>query len=271
MDDAPAWLDELDLDPGAEPVRMGTRRLGDRPWLLADADRSEQLELKARLSRTRPDEVFATLPDTERAGAEVAQLVADTGVVLVDGDDLHPLDRAGRSVQEDLCLLRRTDAGWILVAASLCFPSRWRLAEKLGRDITAVHDPVPGYRRRLAPGVTHLFDRLAELPVVRRNWFIHPDPALFQPGRPPGGDPLVPAERCLDELYVRSERQTLRTLADRSWILFTIKIQQATLRELVDRRRAEVGAWLAGAPESARTHRGVPPDQAVELRHALGA
>jgi hypothetical protein len=49
---------------------------------------------------------------------------------------MHPLDLAGRVVPDDLCLVQ-ADADGVprLVAASLCFPSRWRLGEKLGRPL----------------------------------------------------------------------------------------------------------------------------------------
>ena len=115
-------------------------------------------------------------------------------------------------MQEDLCLLRRRDDGWYLEAASLCFPSRWRLADKIGRHITEVHGPVDGYVDQLASKVDRLFDRLTDRPVLRRNWYIHPDPTLFQPAPPPDGDPSSPQPDALATLVVRSERQTLRRL-----------------------------------------------------------
>ena len=36
------------------------------------------------------------------------------------------------------------------VAACVCFPSRWSLAEKLGASLAAIHGPVPGFERELA-------------------------------------------------------------------------------------------------------------------------
>ena len=185
--------------------------------------------------------------------------------------ELHPLDRAGRLVQEDLCLLGPDRAGWVLEAASLCFPSRWRLADKLGRSQQEVHGPVEGYRATLATRVDRLFDRLGERPVWRRNWFVHPDPTLFQPERPAGGDPVVPAERCRDELYVRSERQTLRRLPDSGWVLFTIRTQQESLGALLaDAGRLDrFEGYLAEAPAANQAHRGLAPAQVDELRRAL--
>ncbi|MBT4891332.1 MAG: DUF3445 domain-containing protein, partial [Gammaproteobacteria bacterium] len=119
------WLDEIDLDPSDPPVQMGVRTLGDRPWLVQDDEEESQLGLKANLAKDESSEVFLALPESEAAGLEVCSLITDTGRQLIpDLEDLHPLERAGLSVQEDLCLMRRDKDRWILAAASLCFPSR---------------------------------------------------------------------------------------------------------------------------------------------------
>ena len=272
------WLDEVDLDPGSNWLSMGTRALGSRPWLVADGHREVELARKAELLAERPDEVLAVDPGSERPGRETLALIeawcAEAGLeppVALPGG-LHPLDRAGRLVQEDLCLLARDDDGWVLRAASLCFPSRWRLADKLGRSQNRVHDPVEGYQDTLAPRVDRLFDRLGSRIVWRRNWFVHPDPELFQPDRPPAGDPIVPAQRCGEELFVRSERQTLRRLPGSGWILFTIRTQQEPLGVLLadGGRRRRFQRYLAEAPPDQLAHRGLAPAQVGELRLALG-
>lgn len=268
----PSWLDELDLDPHAEPVSMGVRALGERPWLVRDESWADELALKAALCRDRHDEVFAAEPSALSAAEATLALLVDAGVALVDDADLHPLDRAGRSVQEDLCVMERRETGWHLTAASLCFPSRWRLGAKIGCHVTEVHGPVTGYEERLAARVDTFFDRLTASPVWRRNWFVHPDAALFQPDRPEGGDPVVAAADALDTLVVRSERQTLRRLdpAD-DGILFTIRVQQATVRDLLERsERAEAfRRLLASAPSETLAHRGMRPEQVLELQAAL--
>ncbi len=272
MSSASSWLDELDLDPEADPVSMGVRALGDRPWLVVDERREAELALKASLCADRHLEVFAAEAQAWTAAIRTAELIEAAGVELVDGTGLHPLDRAGRSVQEDLCLMDRRPSGWHLSAASLCFPSRWRLADKLGRHVTEVHGPVTGYERRLAARVDTFFDRLGEAPAWRRNWFVHPDPSLFQPDRPAGGDPVIPATRALDDLIIRSERQTLRLLTPPGgWILFTIRVQQAPLAELVStpHRADRFRHLLATAPSDVLAHRGLGLLQVSEVQAAL--
>ncbi len=279
------WLDEIDLDPSSHWRSMGIRALGSRPWLVADEKRSAELAIKADLLTERHHEVFAAGPESDEAARETRDLVeaecARLGLDLVgpigsvggSPDGLHALDLAGRLIQEDLCLMQPTAAGWVLAAASLCFPSRWRLADKLGRNQAAVHGPVDGYGANLAPRVDRMFDRLGDRIVWRRNWFVHPDPQLFQPDRPVDGDPVIEGSRCGAELFLRSERQTLRRLPATGWILFTIRTQQEPLATFLadGRRRERFARYLAEATQDQLDHRGIGGAQAAELTVAIGA
>ena len=262
------WVDELDLDPTSTWRKMGTRALGDRPWLVADDQRDEQLALKSVLLSERRDEVLATGDRSLVAASEVRELVADAGFEPASVDD--PLEAAALAVQEDLCLLRRRDDAWHLDAACVCFPSRWRLRDKIDRPLVEVHAPTPGYAEHLAPRVDRLLDRVDARPVLRRNWFVHPDPALFQPTAPVP-EPTVPAHRVEFDLHVRSERQTLRRLPS-GWILFTIRVQQLPLGAALDtpQRRRRFAGYVAHAPAADASHRGLSPAQVAELRLADG-
>jgi hypothetical protein len=241
-----AWLDELQLAPGPPYWAMGTRALDERAWLLTDEDHARDLADKARLLEERHDEVFAALDSdaVRRASAEVLHLVVEaTGAA--PAPDLHPLDAAGRLVQEDLCLLVLHDGAPHLDAASLCFPSYWRLADKLGRPLADVHGPVPHYAAELGARVDSFLARLRPDRIVwRRNWSIHDDPAYFLPDTAPPRPVTAP-----DGLWLRSERQTLRRLTTADAVVFTIRTQQVRLESLVARpdiarRMAEaIGAW----------------------------
>lgn len=248
----PAWLDELHLEPGPPHLSMGLRRLDPDRWLLPDEHRAAELDLKARLLAERHDEVFAALPGTSEAGAEVLELVAaHLGCPTPEAGDLHALDLAGRLVQEDLCLMTPDGDGYVLGAASLCFPSHWRLHDKLGRPTAAIHGPVPGYETELAGRVDRFLARLrTDSPVWRRNWTIHDHDELFAP-EPPASRrdrPDVP-----DGLWLRSERQTLRRLPRTAAIVFTIRTQQVPLRALES--RPDLARRLAAKLHS------LPPDQ----------
>lgn len=244
---APAWLDELPLQPGPPWLGMGTRNLALDEWLVTDDDRDGDLVRKAVLLDERHGDVFAArdTPAVTAASIEVlALIVAATGTTAVP-PGLHPLDAAGRLVQEDLCLMVQRDGAPHLDAASLCFPSYWRLADKLGRPMTDVHGPVAHYGDELATKVDTFLQRLrADRPVWRRNWSIHDNPSYFLP------DPTPPYVGTAPEgLHLRSERQTLRRLTSADVVLFTIRTQQVPLTVLAERpgvahrMAAAIEAW----------------------------
>lgn len=257
------WIEELDLSVSGPWPTMGTRTLGERPWLLVDESAGVELALRRRLLDTRPGDVLAEPAASLPAATELLELIEATGTPIAAGGS--PLDRLGRSVQEDLCMLQRGPDEWVLRAAVLCFPSRWRLADKLDRPLTDVHAPTPRYAESLASRVTTLLDRLGDRIVLRRNWFVHPDPALFQPRRPPTGDPVIPSGRCATDLFVRSERQTLRRLQRSEWAVFTIRVQQQPLGVLLERRGEEFASFIRNAPEELVSHRGMSAAQRRQL------
>lgn len=272
----PSWLDEVDFDPNRATPAMGTRRLGNRPWLVADSDAAEQMELKRRLTQSHHDAVFAMAAPEVFAQARsdarlVAELVARHTPVPDElrpvADSLPDLARAGLSCQEDLCLLSRLATGWHLAGASLHFPSRWRLREKLGRHITAIHGPVPGYGSSLAARVDSLLDALGTEPVWRRNWFVHDRDELFQPYSP--NERLVRADDCLAALTLRSERQTLRRVGDS--VLFTIRIQRIGLAGIARSAKHvnDLGRFVSEAGSATLRSKGLSVRQAEELALAL--
>ena len=248
--------DYLPLDGKPLRVSMGTRPLDLAHWIEIDEHRSAELDEKDHLLAERRDEVLAHLPEGDAGAAEVLALLAaylpetfpDTyGSVeggladlprgrIVHLGDGHPIDVAGRLVQEDLCIMSRgSDGRWRLTAASLCFPSRWRLADKIGHDLEAIHGPVPFYAERIGAPVDRMFDRLEpDRPVWRLNWTLLDDAALFQPQaakswreRTAGSDADLG-----DLLHFRVERQTLRALPVTGDVLFTIRTYVRPMRDL---------------------------------------
>ncbi len=247
----PDWLEELALGPGPPWLAMGTHGLDLDTWLLADDDRDRDLAQKRALLDARHAEVFAAIdhPTVRAASREVLALVQEAVGGEVDAS-LHPLDAAGRLVQEDLCLLVHRDGAPHLDAASLCFPSYWRLADKLGRPLSEVHEPVAHYAEELAARVDRFLERLSPGRAVwRRNWSIHDDESYFLPDPTPPRDVAVP-----DGLWLRSERQTLRRLEARDTVLFTIRTQQVPLAVVAQRpavARALAATIEAWSPELA--------------------
>lgn len=241
------------VDGGPWRLSMGLHRLDPGRWLEVDEHRGEDLRRKAQLLAAAPDVVVVTLPGSEAASEElhelvVAHLEADhAGLLDADGEPVrerttgaerhsaleHPIVRASRLVQEDLCVLERDDT-WRLTAACVCFPSRWSLREKLGQTLGEIHGPVPGFRDALESPASTFFDRLsAERPVWRVNWTLldtdEPHLPTASGRRAQWASPDVG-----DALWFRVERQTLRRLASTGAIVFSIRTYVRPLAEVVD-------------------------------------
>lgn len=242
-------------------LAIGLQSLNVADWIEIDADFADQLALKQNLLTDRYAEVFTSLPGSEPAQQEVLeQLVAhllqyfprhyqQQGHVLenLKTDQrwnlldfaAQPLDLAGRLVQEDLCLLLPDSEGYRLAAASVCFPSRWSLAEKIGQPLGQIHAPVPGYDRQLRHPVDQLFAKLKpDYPGYRFNWGIVDSPQLFLPPAVSSSEesPPITAENAGHRLWVRVERQTLRRFSIHNSVLFTIRTYVYPIHTLVTDR-----------------------------------
>jgi hypothetical protein len=117
----------------------------------------------------------------------------------------------------------------------LCFPSHWRLADKLGRPLDVIHAPVPGFGERLAPTVDRFFANLqVARPVWRVNWSLVDTPQLFLPPEHRALRKEIAAERAGEQLWLRVERQTLRRLPRSGDVLFGIRTHLAPLAVAID-------------------------------------
>ena len=207
--------------------RLGVRALADDEWLQHDDARAADLAEKDRILSSQPDAALRFLPGSEPASAELLGLVIAalelSSLTPVPDAGAHPIDRAARSVQEDLCLLEPRSGRWVLTAGSVCFPTRWSIADKIGQGLDAIHGPVPGYPT-IAPAVDQFFDRMKIGSLAWRvNWSLadRPDRRLDVADREVGVQPPADIGR---DLHLRVERQTLRRLVDHDAICFGIRV-----------------------------------------------
>ena len=285
-------------DGSAKPFSIGLAPLDPAKWIEIDGHYAAYLREKDRLIAERPGDVLAARPDTHDAQREVLDLVVDHLVsggspmfpgraewdflgrrlprFAAQGSDEPPLQIAARFVQEDLVLMRRSDDGWRLVAASLCFPSSWSLAEKFGRPLQEIHTPVPAFGpgTRMATLITRIFDNLkVDQPVERTNWSLQEDEALFHPRSKSERDAKIEqagttllGARPAEAAFIRVERQTLRRMPVSGDILFTIRVYLDPMN-ILDRhpRRAELASGLAdqlGALDPAQlAYKGIAADR----------
>lgn len=252
---------------GTWQLKMGLKALRPEAWFELDEEYIPYLARKRELWRSRHAQIFAQLPGSEAGQREILDNLLEylttyfsthvrrqgnqidnlaTGEVWQISDFAHaPLDLAGRLVQEDLCLMMPGEAGYYLAAAALYFPSYWRLQDKLGLPLQAIHAPVPGYGKQLGHPVDTLLERMKpDHPGYRLNWSIVDTPELWL------GDytthihqnmEKITSDTAGERLWIRVERQTLRRFAQSNSILFTIRTYIYPLSILQDDPQAAAG------------------------------
>jgi len=290
--------DYLPFSDGPYRMAMGLMALKPVDWIEIDSRYAEEIALRRSLLAERSDEVLGALPGSEAACREVLDQLTGflperfpdlfervgTGLInrvngdrwTVEGDVGDPLGIAGCLVQEDLCILQEVEGELRLTAGVLCFPNRWRLSDKLGRPMMAIHGPVPSYAERLGKPVDRFISLLApDRPVWRLNWSLTDDPALFQPvghGRR-DIDPDITPDTAGRRMFLRVERQTLRRLPRTGAVLFTIRTYQRPLEALAD-RPAELGGLATAVralPEDTARYKSIMPFREALLAYLDGA
>jgi hypothetical protein len=253
-------------------------------WFEFDDRYFSEMAEKRDLLATARDSVFAAIPLSDLARKEALEVTVEAltahfpdwfgweGTTLRnhlseetwDVQSVDPLELAGRLVQEDLCLIQHCDHGPVLTAATLCFPSRWRLVEKIGKPLTAVHEPVPLYADRLAEPVDRFMRHLKPDHIVSRlNWSLLDDPALFQPSgkwRVEAATDITQANAG-SRVFLRVERQTLRRLPLSGAVLFGIKVLVYPLEQVIDgpERASDLAEAVQALPAEIQHYKSILP------------
>jgi len=246
------WMDPLAARlPGLQPVQPGE-------WLQRDDAFDGQMAYRDHLLRERRNEVMAARDQPDQAehdllAAVLSETKADGGyfpmgetIIRPDGVSVsltadRPLAIAARLAQEDMLILQPGPEGHVLTSGVLCFPASWMLAQKVGRGMMGIHEPVDRYDASMGKRVDRVFAMLQpDQAVWRANLLCYNDPELHQPR-------LEHERRPFDRdkpVWVRVERQTLRRLGSSPAVVFTIHTwlvpierlspeQAATLPEIV--------------------------------------
>ena len=245
----------LPYGPGPFRMAMGLTAIPPSAWIEIDDQYGPQLAERRRLLAERPAEVVAALPGTEPIQAELRDtLIAHlcgrypdwfrhegarlrnrlTGEAL--DPEADPLPLVGRLVQEDVCLLREEEGGLRLIGAVLCFPSGWRLSEKLGQLLGPIHAPVPLYAETLERPVDRFLTMLRPGRLAMRlNWSLMDDATLFRAQAHGRTDhaAAVTAVNAGTALVLRVERQSFRQLPESGTIAFGIRIHITPLHRVV--------------------------------------
>lgn len=222
--------------------RLGVRPLDLDDWVQIGDDYAEQMATKAAARARCPETVLVALPEADAVCHEVLDMLTAhlvrlwpddfartageivnhrTGEFLPLDGSMHPLDIAGRLVQEDLIVLVPRGDQLVCGAGSVCLPNRWNLRSKLGLSLAEVHGPVSRLNDQIGDPIDKFFARLSpEKSFWRLGWGVIDTPELFQPL-----DDSMPASPVptADDLFVRVERETMRRLPATQGVLFTIR------------------------------------------------
>lgn len=228
---------------------MGLAPLGNGQWIETDQLLAHFHAHKLRQRRLLGDRCYRTQRGSENAASELAatlrdyllreqpdlyrrdkkSLVFSPDCLVLPSADTEPLWNCSLWVADDLLLMQEVDGLYRLTAASLCSPSDWRLEDKIGCPLAAIHAPIPGFEQSLTPRVERFFRHLrSDHPVVRWNWSLQSTDALC--ARPPRQDD-VSAETLL---FYRCERQCLRRLPRSGAVVFSIRVYLHPLATLLD-------------------------------------
>ncbi len=201
------------------PLRIGLGPLEMDAWLRPHPGDAPLLAARRRLAAEQSTEVLAALPAGEAPVAELAAILRARGLPLPTGEAQDVLAALAGAVAEDLLLLTFDGAAYVLTAGVLCFPNRWRLVDKMGRTLTAIHGPVPDYETALASPVDRFLERLRPgRAFVRGNWGLASSPDLHLPQSVPPVDPNAEGD-----IYLRKEEQSFVKLPDTEAVVFSIR------------------------------------------------
>jgi dimethylamine monooxygenase subunit A len=298
MRELPAQVVHRPFEPGPYRMAMDLVAVPEAAWFELDDHYLTEMTERRRLLETAHTDVFATTPISHAARYEALHLVAAalathhpdwfsrdggtlrnhltgetwnlTAPALSNAVAIDPLELAGRLVQEDLCLIQNGDDGPAFTAAILCFPSRWRLMDKIGKPLSAVHQPVPFYADRLARPVDRFMRHLKPGHIVQRlNWSLLDDPTLFQPGgkwRQDGNSPVT-EQNVGSQVFLRVERQTLRRLPDSGAVLFGIRVHVYPLQRVIDQpeRAAALAQAVQALPADVQHYKSLLPFRSALL------
>ena len=228
-------------------LMMGLRTMPTEQWIETGDDLLAQLPQRTELIDKNRDIVFAQLPGFENEVELFArliisnlkshhqdfyQVVGDSKVIVkstgfeVEVFADHPFIQLCKVIGEDLCLISKVADQWLLTSAVVVYPSRWRLQEKIGKNLDQIHQPVPGYETALQPAMSLTFDKLtSDRQVWRLNWALHSEPELHQPS-------VSYLSQNPENYWWRTERQTLTKLAGTEHVLFTIRNRVERLSQI---------------------------------------
>ncbi|KAE8136769.1 hypothetical protein BDV38DRAFT_283707 [Aspergillus pseudotamarii] len=263
-------------------VTMGIQKQTRSNWIRIDSGYLKRLEERRGLVESKPELTIGTGKIVDPAIEELYEEIMIKYLPqrfptmfkirgnLVDNlatGSSYPFTTAGltpadmlrylsANVEEDFYFMCPDPDGQFRLRGYIaCFPGGFLSPARVGESVREIHQPVPGYDKKLGASVDRYFSRMEPGQFIgRMNWSLQVDGAdLFRTDGNnfyPETDQLVTDEKYnppLTECYLRVEHQTLTALPKSRAIIFTVRSYMTRLDEV--RAKGE-GNALADAIES---------------------
>jgi hypothetical protein len=201
------------------PATIGMKAAEMSEWLRRQPTDAATLALRAELIASKRNDVIALMPEAKLGVRELAAYLSIRDQISLPSDAAEILAELGRNYVEDICILTPHGAEYLLSGAVLCFPNRWRLADKAGKPIIAVHAPVPEYTDKLSAQVDFFLGRLRPgRCFARSNWGLASTDTMHLP------EPVAPVNPATDTaFFLRREDQSFVKLPQSAAVVFTIR------------------------------------------------
>ena len=219
--------------------KRGTDWLGGSDPLGIAGLYARQMAEKHQLLKNQLADIFALRPAGEAAALEAARLI-----FLMKGqikDQSGQIDAATAFVSasglipEDILIVvpnisAKGGKEWRLQAGLLAFPGHWRLADKMGKTLAAIHAPVPEFQEKLNAHIDRFFANMQIGAISwRQNWSVQRDSRLFAPMREAGLETSLTPQEAGQQIHIRIETQHFYKLPKSDAVIFAIRTSLAPL------------------------------------------
>ena len=223
------------------------------------AERTRWLRSEPHLYCATLPEVHPLLEDCVALAAEWESISTDAHQLLLDTKETSQLcAHLGEVWEPDFLLLNPNDDDFVLLGGCVCFPSSWRLNEKLGRPLHFIHGTVPELNPQLGRSIKSVLRGLKPgFAWLRHNWGITGSVELNQ--HPSRALPRLDASVALDDVWLRVEHQALVALPNSGGVLFGIRITLHPLAEVKadETARSRLLHSLQTMPENIAAYKGI--------------
>jgi hypothetical protein len=219
--------------------KRGTDWLGGSDPLGIAGLYARQMAEKHQLMKNQLADIFALRPAGEAAALEAARLI-----FLMKGqikDQSGQIDAATAFVSasglipEDILIVvpnisAKGGKEWRLQAGLLAFPGHWRLADKMGKTLAAIHAPVPEFQEKLNAHIDRFFANMQIGAISwRQNWSVQRDSRLFAPMREAALETSLSPQEAGQQIHIRIETQHFYKLPKSEAVIFAIRTSLAPL------------------------------------------